>query len=377
MNQQNLFVLWASWNVWRTFIKEVLEKDLTNSGLWHMNPSKIIWISNSSNYNVDINWIEPHLLKEILNSRESAKRSLENKSPYSNINEIIGRIEDSSLSWDVIFVDLTAGKEDMLDFHKKIITETDNWIVTANKNPISLYDMDDFKKLTEYHHRYWANTTVMWWWWALDFVNQTAETEWQANIYKIEWIFSGTLWYIFSEFEKWIDDFSEIVKKAKEKWFTEPNPYDDLNWLDVARKMLILARYAGFDVNMEDVKVEPLIEEKFWKISDEEEFFEELEKENDEFWEKLKKAKSEWKVLRYIWEIIINNWQVKINVELKEIKQNSQIWNLKWSDNIFQITTETFPNSHTIISPWAWLEVTTNSVRRDILKQLQKGLKRF
>jgi len=374
---QNLFILWASWNVWRTFIEEVAKKDLSNTTLLHKNPSQIIWIANSSHYDVDLNWITPDLLTQIVESKKSAKLSLEKKSQYSNINKIIERIENSSLSWNVIFVDLTAWKDEMLNFHKKIITETNNTIVTANKNPISLYSMDDFRKLTKYHYRYWANTTVMWWWWALDFVNQTAETEWKADIYKIEWIFSWTLWYIFSEFEKWENTFSEIVKTAKEKWFTEPNPYDDLNWLDVARKMLILARYAGFNITMEDVKVEPLIEERFWKISDEKEFFEELKKEDNLFWEKLKKAKSQWKVLRYIWEIIVNDWEVEINVGLKEVDKNSQIWNLSWSDNIFQITTKTYPNSHTIISPWAWLEVTANSIRRDILKQLPKGLNRF
>jgi homoserine dehydrogenase len=53
------------------------------------------------------------------------------------------------------------------------------------------------------------------------------------------------------------------VEKAKNLGYTEPNPWDDLNGLDIARKLIILARYAGFEVDINDVKVNPLIDEKY------------------------------------------------------------------------------------------------------------------
>jgi homoserine dehydrogenase len=162
---------------------------------------------------------------------------------------------------EVTFVDLTSGKTDMLDFHKQVITQSNNALVTANKNPISLYSMEDFNMLLKKYGRYNANTTVMGGSGAFDFVNERAEMI-DDKIHLIKGCFSGTLGYVLSEVEKG-KKFSQVVRAAKEAGYTEPNPWDDLNGLDVGRKILILARLSGNEIAFEDLKIEPLIDEKY------------------------------------------------------------------------------------------------------------------
>lgn len=93
----------------------------------------------------------------------------------------------------------------------------------------------------------------------------------------IEGIFSGTLSYIFNEFstpKKSDVQFSDIVTKAKSLGYTEPDPRDDLNGLDVARKVTILSRIAGFDVESPtSFPVESLIPKQLESVSSADEFY--------------------------------------------------------------------------------------------------------
>lgn len=370
--RQRIFILWASWNVWRELVRQIVEKDWKEN---HVNPSKIVWISSSSKYIFSSWWIEDSVLNDISESRETAVEAFKSKgTQFTSLSALLDIVKKQWMDWEIVFVDVTAWKQDLLDFHKEVILKSNNYLVTANKNPISLFSIEDFNELTSYNWRYDTNTTVMGWAWVLNFVN--FRNNWiKDNIKKIEWVFSWTLGYILSELEKWENSFSQIVKNAKEWGYTEPNPWDDLNWLDVARKLVILARYAGHSISIDDVKVSPLIDEKYAEYTWDE-FLNKLKDEDAYFDKSSKEASDEWKVLRYVWEMSFNKWKIELKVLLKKVDKNSDLGTLSWTSNLAVIETEILeaPLPHVIKSRWAWLAVTAWSVRVWIFKMLPSNI---
>jgi len=372
--KQRLFIVWASGNVGRELIKQIIEKDNIK---YHVNPSKIIWIANSSSYIFDDRWIDENILNKVSKSRQQAIDIFNQYwKKFTKLENLVDLVKENWLDGEIVFVDVTAWKKELLDLHKYVILNSNNFLVTANKNPISLYSQEDFDLLTSYTGRYDTNTTVMWWAWVLDFVNNRAHKI-IDKILKIEWVFSGTLAYILSELNSWNRKFSEIVKEAKQKGYTEPNPWDDLNWLDVARKLIILARYAGHKVNIEDVNVNPLIWEEYGKL-DQETFMKEIEKEDEKFKKLVEEAKNNNQVLAYVWEMVFDKStnNLSLNVWLKKVDANSDLGTLKWTANLAIVETEILqePIPHIIKSRGAGLAVTAASVRVGIAKMLPNNI---
>ena len=373
--RQNIFILWATGWVWRELISQIIKFDDSDE---NVNPFKIVWISNSKNFYFNSNWVDEKFTNEISKWRKEWLKILEKKwKKFEKLEDFLDIIKSEWLEWEIIFVDVTAWKKELLDFHINVLINSRNKLVTANKNPISLFTIDDFQKLTQEYGRYNTNTTVMGWWWILNFVDERKIIN--DNIRKIEWVFSGTLWFILSELESWEETFSEIVKKAKKLGYTEPNPMDDLNWLDVARKLIILARYAWHNIEMSEVEINPLIDDKY-SIFHWNEFLEAIKKEDDWFIQKVQEAKLRWEVLRYVWEMKLNkdNWNLKLIVWIKSVPKNSDLWNLSGTSNLALVETDilTEPLPHVIKSRWAWLRVTAWAVRVWIVNMLPDWLPR-
>jgi len=183
-------------------------------------------------------------------------------------------------------------------------------------------------------------------------------------ITKIEGILSGTLSYIFNSFKEG-KKFSSVVHEAREKGYTEPDPREDLNGKDVARKLLILARECGYQMELADIKVENLIFPKAQKVKTVQEFFGVL-KENDIDFEKLRmKEEKEGKVLRYIAKLE----KGKAEVSLQAIDKNHPFYFMSGSDNILAIHTLNYINSPLVIKgPGAGAEVTAAGVFADVLR---------
>ncbi|KAM0286803.1 hypothetical protein ACHAQH_000823 [Verticillium albo-atrum] len=193
------------------------------------------------------------------------------------------------------------------------------------------------------------------------------------RITKIEGVFSGTMSFLFNSFAptsgaggKW----SAEVKKAKELGYTEPDPRDDLNGLDVARKLTILARLAGLPVESPaSFPVQSLIPKELESCSSGDEFMEKLPNFDLEMEQTKVSAEKEGKVVRFVGSIDVSSKQVKVGLE--KFDASHPIAALKGSDNIISFYTERYGNNPLIIQgAGAGGEVTAMGVTGDLLKVL-------
>ncbi len=184
------------------------------------------------------------------------------------------------------------------------------------------------------------------------------------TINKIEGIMSGTLSYLFSQFDGSIP-FSELVKSAQENGYTEPDPRDDLNGVDVGRKILILARETGAQLEFDDVSIQSLIPENMDPAFSVDEFLEQLSKYDDKFLNMYTSASREDKMLRYI-----ATWDGQnATVELKAVGIKNPFYYQNGRENFIVFTTKRYKDTPMIIKGHgAGAEVTAAGVLGDILK---------
>jgi aspartokinase/homoserine dehydrogenase 1 len=184
------------------------------------------------------------------------------------------------------------------------------------------------------------------------------------KVISIEAVLSGTLNYIFSSFEAG-RNFSDVVKEAKEKGYTEPDPRDDLNGMDVARKILILAREAGWDLELSDIKVEDLVPQSCRGEMSIEKFFSELAKHDKDFENLRQQAADRNEKLRYM--AVLDNG--KVSIQLKSVDNQHPFYSLSGSDNIILFTTERYHERPMVIrGPGAGADVTAAGVFADIIR---------
>lgn len=184
------------------------------------------------------------------------------------------------------------------------------------------------------------------------------------KVKRIEAVLSGTLNFIFSSFVEG-KKFSDVVKEAKAKGYTEPDPRDDLNGMDVARKILILSREAGSSMELTDIKVENLVPEDCRGEVSIEEFFTRLEKHDNDF-EKLRQdAASRKEKLRYM--AVLDHG--KVSIRLGAVNEQHPFYSLSGSDNIILLTTERYDERPMVIrGPGAGAHVTAAGVFADIIR---------
>lgn len=183
------------------------------------------------------------------------------------------------------------------------------------------------------------------------------------EVIRIEGVLSGTLSYIFNNFNGEIK-FSDIVKDAKAKGYTEPDPRNDLNGMDVARKILILAREAGAKFELSDVQIESLVPDSCKNTTSIEEFFLQLEKSNDFFEEKKMQAAAEGKVLRYVAKYENESLLVKLML----VDRSNPLYYLSGSDNMISFTTHRYKERPLVVQgPGAGAEVTASGVFANII----------
>lgn len=194
------------------------------------------------------------------------------------------------------------------------------------------------------------------------------------EIVKIEGIFSGTLSYIFNEFST-IDPnstkFSEIVSVAKKLGYTEPDPRDDLNGLDVARKVTILARISGLPIESStSFPIHSLIPKELESVQSADEYMTKLPNFDGDMDALKAEAAKENKVLRFIGSIDVPN--KKVSVEIAKFDYSHPFASLKGSDNVISIKSKRYPNPLIIQGAGAGADVTAMGVLGDVIKIAQR-----
>lgn len=194
------------------------------------------------------------------------------------------------------------------------------------------------------------------------------------NITRIKGVFSGSLSYIFNEFSKGTKEFSEIVSEAIAKGFTEPDPREDLNGNDVGRKLLILARELDLHNEFGDITIENLVPKQLRNIS-KESFLEQLNELDVPYHIKRKNLNKD-QVLRYIGDLHGDLSKVDgaiLTVKLVVVPKDSVLGQLKGSDSLFEIFTESYGKNPIVIQgAGAGATVTARGVFGDILRLSDK-----
>jgi len=184
------------------------------------------------------------------------------------------------------------------------------------------------------------------------------------DISAIEGIFSGTLAYLFNIYDG-RTAFSEIVRDAKQRGYTEPDPRDDLSGMDVARKLIILGREMGLDLELTDVKVESLVPRELEGGSSEE-FLQRLPQHDGRMRERLEAARARGKVLRYVGRVSADG---QATVGLTELDPTHAFANIALTDNVVRFVTRRYcDNALVVQGPGAGPEVTAGGVFADLLR---------
>ena len=184
------------------------------------------------------------------------------------------------------------------------------------------------------------------------------------DITSIEGIFSGTLAYLFNVYDG-KTAFSDIVNDAKQRGYTEPDPRDDLSGTDVARKLIILGRESGLDLQLSDVQVESLVPAGLEKGTIED-FLTKLPKYDATMRDRYESAKSRGKVLRYVGRLTSDG---KATVGLVELDGKHAFANIALTDNVVRFATRRYCNNPLIVQgPGAGPEVTAGGVFADLLR---------
>lgn len=184
------------------------------------------------------------------------------------------------------------------------------------------------------------------------------------EVLSVEGIFSGTLAFLFNRYDGSVP-FSALVKEAKELGYTEPDPRDDLSGLDVARKLVILARENGWKTGLEEIALESLVPGPL-RAGGVADFMARLAELDAPMSAKLEAARQEHKVLRYVARLESTG---KASVGLVALPAEHAFAHIKLTDNVVQFTTRRYSKNPLVVQgPGAGPEVTAAGVFADILR---------
>lgn len=264
---------------------------------------------------------------------ENYKEKLAN-SPESNARLLVQNVIGMNI-FNSVFVDCTASR-DIANIYQQLL-EHNISVVAANKIAASgNYDTYRELKTTALTRgvKYLFETNVGAGLPIIGTINDLRNSG--DRILKIEAVLSGTLNFIFNEIAADVS-FSETVKRAKESGYSEPDPRIDLSGKDVIRKLVILAREAGYQVEQDDVKKNLFVPEEFFEGSVED-FWKKLPNLDKDFEEKRRAVEAEGKR----WRFVAKMENGETSVSLQTVDRNHPFYHLEGSNNIILLTTERY-----------------------------------
>ncbi|AAS50691.1 ABL080Wp [Eremothecium gossypii ATCC 10895] len=302
-----------------------------------------------------------------LNLGSSWKSALENADEKPlELNALVGYLQKSPQK--VILVDNTSSS-DIADFYPNFVGAGIS-IATPNKKAFSsdlklwngLFSDEEGHGLVYHEATVGAGLPI------IGTLRDMIKTN--DKVEKIEGIFSGTLSYIFNEFSTIAPNsvkFSEVVKVAKSLGYTEPDPRDDLNGMDVARKVTILARIAGFEVQSpSSFPVQSLIPDELTSVNSVDEFMSRLPDYDEQLTLLKDAAARENKVLRFVGKVDFPNNVVSVGIEKYDFSH--PFASLKGSDNVISIKTSRYSQPLIVQGAGAGASVTAAGVLGDVIK---------
>jgi aspartokinase/homoserine dehydrogenase 1 len=310
--------------------------------------------------------LDPEKMKALFKKRDQGAGEkalpLADKFVPFNLKNFIETMKTYNLP-NTAFCDCTASDE-VSAAYEDILTSAIP-IITPNKRA-NAGSYEYYKKLTDYSRErgipYLYETTVCA---GLPVISTLRDLFLSGDrVRRIEAVLSGTLSYIFNNFDG-TKSFSALVREAKAAGYTEPDPRDDLNAMDAARKALILARECGVSLEFNSVEIEPLLPPACFKAPDVESFFTELEKSDADFESRRAKAAAQGRALRYV--AVIEAGEAKLSLRSEEA--GSPFLTLMDSDNMVVITSDRYSKLPMVIKgPGAGAQVTAGGIFADIVR---------
>ena len=279
-----------------------------------------------------------------------------------NLNLLYNNVKKLNLR-NSIFIDNTASEKISNEYEKYL--KNNIGVVTCNK--IACADRyNKYLNLKNLSRKYGSpflfETNVGAGLPVIDTLNNLVDSG--DRILKIQAVLSGSLNFIFNNFKK-PDTFHKIVLQAKEEGYTEPDPKIDLSGVDVARKILILARESGMKLELDQIKIDSFLPKESINSKDEKTFFDSLIKHKNIFNLLLEKADKNNSRLKYVAELENG----KARVGLNEVEKGHDFYNLKGSDNIVLFYTNRYFEQPLIVKgAGAGADVTAAGIFADIIR---------
>lgn len=353
MKQLNLFVTGVG-NVGERFLAQLQQQKKFLKDNLKLN-IRVVGISNSKKMVFDEDGIKLKDWKELLKNGED-----------TSLDKFYQKVKKCNQR-NSVFIDNTAS-EKVAQVYENYLRNSIS-VVTCNKIACAS-EYQNYKTLKDISRKYNASflfeTNVGAGLPIIDTLKNLVNSG--DRIHKIQAVLSGSLNFVFNNFNE-TTTFHDVVAQAQKEGYTEPDPKIDLSGVDVARKILILARESGYQLELSDVENKSFLPKEALETNNNSDFFASLSKYEDQFQEMYQNAKSSQSRLKYVAEFTDG----KANVGLQQITATHPFYNLEGSDNIVLFFTERYPKNPLIIKgAGAGADVTASGIFADVIRIANK-----